>query len=70
MQARYNYEAFQTALNMFSYGLNGGKGKKPAPFRDRPYAITDREKEAEQERLKKFTLDWVAKGQINGNNKS
>lgn len=63
-QAAYNMRAFRTVIQEFSYGLNGGNGKKPhADFPQRPVPITDIEEEAERQRRIKHTLDWVAKGQ-------
>lgn len=64
MQSRYNYEAFKAVIDNFAYGLGGAKGTKPAPFREYPYAITEREKEAEKQRNIQHTLDYVSKGQI------
>lgn len=62
----YNYKATQAALEEFSYGMNGKKGKKPNGYFDYPVAITDREKQVEKQRKIKHTLDFVRKGNDNG----
>lgn len=62
----YNYKATQSALEEFSYGMNGRKGQRPKGYLDYPIAITDREKQAEKQRKIKHTLDFVKKGNGNG----
>ena len=66
MQGLYNYQAFQAVIGMFSWGLGGKKGAKPEPYRDSPFAITEREKEAERQRAVAKTLAWVKQGQQGG----
>ena len=63
LQGLYNYRAFKAVMEMFSYGLAGGKGKKPEGYCDRPQPITELEKEAEKKRRIEHTLRWVEKGQ-------
>lgn len=62
----YNHKAVSVALDIFSYGMNGKKGKQPGKYLEYPIAITDREKEAEKQRKIKHTLDFVRKGNNNG----
>jgi len=66
MQGLYNYEAFRSVMDMFSWGLGGCKGSKPATYREYPIAITEREREAEKQRAIDKTLAWVAQGQQRG----
>lgn len=66
MQGRYNYEAFQSVMSAFSWGLGGRKGAKPDPYRSYPIPITSREQEAERQRSIVATLAWVKKGQEEG----
>jgi hypothetical protein len=63
MQGLYNYEAFKSVIDMFSWGLGGRKGSKPDQYREYPIAITRREKEAEKQRSSEKTLAWVKQGQ-------
>jgi len=63
MQGLYNYDAFKSVINSFSWGLNGGKGARPDPYMSYPIPITRREKEAEKQRNIAKTLAWVEQGQ-------
>lgn len=63
LQGLYNHEAFKVVIDMFSWGLGGRKGSKPDPYRMYPFAITEREKEQEQQRAIDKTLKWVENGQ-------
>ncbi len=65
MQGLYNYEAFKSVIDMFSWGLGGRKGQKPDQYREYPHAITKREKDAEKQRRIEKTLKWVENGQNN-----
>jgi hypothetical protein len=63
-QGLYNYQAFQSVIGEFGWGLGGKKGAKPEPYRSYPLAVTEREKEAEKQRSIAKTLAWVQKGQV------
>jgi hypothetical protein len=63
MQGLYNYEAFRSVIDMFSWGLGGRKGAKPDTYREYPHAVTKREREAEKKRSIEKTLAWVRNGQ-------
>ena len=58
----YTYTAMTRALEQFSWGMAGGKGRRPEGYLEHPVPITDREKEAERQRKIRHTLEWVQKG--------
>lgn len=60
LQGRYIYEALQATFAAFSYGMSGKKGQKPDPYTQYPYAITEREREAERQRRAEFTRKFFA----------
>lgn len=62
LQGMYNYKAFEAVMNAFSYGMSGGKGKKPNGYMEYPHPFTEREKAAEKQRKIEHTLRFVAKG--------
>lgn len=64
LEGLYNYRAFKAVMEMFAYGLAGGKGKKPEGYLDKPFPITEREREAERQRRIEYTRRWVEKGQL------
>lgn len=66
LQGLYNYKAFNAVIEAFSYGMGGKKGQRPKGYLQYPIAITEREKEAEKQRKIKHTMEFVAKGQMNG----
>lgn len=63
LQGRYIYDALQSVIGTFSWGLGGRKGKKPEPYEQYPYAFTKREKDAERKRDEEFTRRFFAAGQ-------
>lgn len=63
LEGLYNYRAYKSVMEMFSYGLAGGKGRKPEGYLDKPFPITEREREAEKQRRIEHTLRWIEKGQ-------
>lgn len=63
LQGLYNYEAFNSVIGAFAYGMSGGKGRKPQGYIERPIPITEREKKAEEERKRKHTMEFFMKGQ-------
>ena len=63
LQGLYNYKAVSAAVAALAHGLNGGKGKKPDGYVEYPFALTEREKEAEKQRKIKHTLEWIEKSQ-------
>ena len=64
LQGLYNYMGFSSVIAIFSWGLNGGKGRKPDGYPEEPLALTEREKEAEMKRKIQHTLEFFEKGQI------
>ena len=67
LQGLYNYRAFDSALQNFGYGLNGGKGKKPQGYLKNPVPITEIEKELEKQRNIQKTIEFFKKGgKVNG----
>ena len=63
MQGLYNYRAFSSVIESLAYGFSGGKGSKPSKYPERPYPLSEHDKEQELERNKKRTLDWVQANQ-------
>jgi hypothetical protein len=63
LQGLYNYKAFKAVIDAFSWGLNGSKSAKPDGYIEHPLPITEREREAEQQRSIQKTLAWVKAGQ-------
>lgn len=63
MQGLYNYKAFKSVIEAFSYGMSGGKGTKPSAYPDSPIPVTEAEQKAALERNKQKTLRWVESGQ-------
>lgn len=63
VQGLYNYKAFRSVIESFSYGLGGGKGSQPSEYPSEPIPFTENEKKAAQERNKQRTLEWVRSGQ-------
>lgn len=63
MQGMYNCRAFSTVIEGLAYGLSGGKGNKPSKYPEQPFALTEKEQQAEKERNKQRTLAWVESGQ-------
>lgn len=52
LQGLYNYKAFTSVMNMFAYGLNGNKGKRPDGYCEQPLPITETEQQwAKQQRI-------------------
>lgn len=62
----YVYNALQSVVGMFSWGLGGKKGQKPDPYTEYPFAFTEREKQAEKQRRIERTMKWIAEGQKRG----
>ena len=56
MQGLYNYRAVSSAVQIFAWGLGGGKGQKPDEYIKHPIPITEREKKADEERKRQHTL--------------
>ena len=63
MQGLYNYRAFSAVIESLAYGFSGGKGNKPSQYPDKPYALSERERQLDIERNKQRTLDWVKANQ-------
>lgn len=63
LEGLYNYRAFKSVMEMFAYGFNGGRGKRPEGYLDKPFPMTEREKEAERQRRIEYTRRWIEKGQ-------
>lgn len=63
LQGLYNFRAFRSVIDNFSYGMNNGKGKKPDGYVENPIPITDYEIKREKQRRIKKTLEFFKKGQ-------
>ena len=63
LQGMYNYNAFSTVIQWFGWSFNGGKGRKPDTYIERPIAITEKEKEAEEKRKADETVKFFEQGQ-------
>lgn len=59
----YIYNAVSASLSEMMWCMNGGKGEKPEGYVTHVIPVTQREEDADLERRKKETLDWVRKGQ-------
>lgn len=70
LSGRYIYDALQSVIGTFSWGLGGKKGTKPDPYEQYPYAFTEREKAAEKQRKIEATLRWIEAGQKRGAQKA
>lgn len=63
VQGIYNYKAFRSIMEAFSYGMGGGKGAKPSQYPEQPIPLTEHEQKMATERNKQRTLQWVKEGQ-------
>ena len=63
MQGQYNYRAFRSIMEGFSYGMSGGKGSKPSEYPREPIPITEYEQKIAKEQNKQRTLKWVKDNQ-------
>jgi len=63
LQGLYNYKAFSSVMDAFSWGLNGCKGKKPDGYIEKPLPITKLEQEVEKQERIQHTLDFFMNGQ-------
>ena len=63
VQGLYNYKAFKTVIEAFSYGMSGGSGSKPSDYPTEPIPFTENERKANVERNKKRTMQWVQDNQ-------
>lgn len=66
LKGLYVYNAVDTAVQRFAWGMNGCKGQKPEPYAPKPYPITERERAEDLEERKKKTLEFFKKGGFNG----
>lgn len=62
LQGMYDFKAFEAVMNAFSYGMNGGKGKRPKGYLEYPHPFTEREKAAEKRRKIEHTMKFIAEG--------
>ena len=63
IQGAYNYRAFSSVGEALAFSFGGGKGNKPGKYPDQPFALSERERQAEVERNKQRTLAWVRANQ-------
>lgn len=63
VQGIYNFRAFRSVIETFTYGMGGGKGSKPSEYPKEPIPFTEGEQKAATERNKQRTLAWVRSNQ-------
>lgn len=59
IQGLYNYRAFKSVIDAFSYGLNHCKGPRPSEYPSEPLPFTEREKMAAEKRNKEQAQAWL-----------
>ena len=59
IQGLYDYRAYKSVMDVFAWGLNGGKGSRGSEYPHEPIPLTEYEKKAAEERDKQRALEWI-----------